>query len=142
MRRSGIGWLVALCALGCAMTIPAGPAQALTYGFSCEVWEGSAEAAAQLMPLPSPANGATVTVGTPVTFSGESNHATFSIAANTTASIDLALNETARALLSAAHGHLGATLTILETSLLPSQTQTQSVHLEQRHATNAKRRKK
>ncbi len=54
--------------------------------------------------------------------------------AGDTATINLTLNKTGRALLSAAHGRLSATLTILKTSPVPSTTQTQDVHLEQRKA--------
>lgn len=65
--------------------------------------------------------------------------ATFSITAGDTATINLTLNETGRALLSAAHGHLSATLTIIKTSPEPSTTQIQDVHLEQQKATHAVR---
>jgi hypothetical protein len=61
--------------------------------------------------------------------------ATFSIPAGKTVTIKLKLNGTGRALLSAAHGRLGATLTILKTSPAPSNTQTKSVHLAQQKAT-------
>jgi hypothetical protein len=55
--------------------------------------------------------------------------ASFSIAAGGEATIKLTLDKTGRALLTAAHGHLNATLTILRTAPLPSKTQTQRVHL-------------
>jgi hypothetical protein len=84
--RSGIGWLLTLGALSCAMTIPAGLARALEYGGSpsliCADNKQSAEVGASHMPL-EPANGATVPAGTPVTFSGESTYAlTFSVASS------------------------------------------------------------
>jgi hypothetical protein len=60
---------------------------------------------------------------------------TFSIPAGKTVTIKLKLNGTGRALLSAAHGGLNATLTILKTSPGPSSTQTKSVHLAQQKAT-------
>ena len=61
--------------------------------------------------------------------------ATFSIPAAKTVTIKLKLNGTGRALLSTAHGRLGATLTILKTFPAPSNTQTKSVHLAQQKAT-------
>jgi hypothetical protein len=84
--RSGVGLLAALGALGCAMTVPAVPAQALEYGFGpwlvCADSKEAAEVGARYMPL-EPANGATVPAGTPVTFSGESTHAlTFDVASS------------------------------------------------------------
>jgi hypothetical protein len=63
----------------------------------------------------------------------------FSIPAGKTTTVELALNETGRALLSAAHGHLSATLTILKSSPAPAATQIESVHLSQQ---KAKKRKK
>jgi hypothetical protein len=65
--------------------------------------------------------------------------AAFSIAAGKTATIKITLNGTGGALLSAAHGHLSATLTMLKASPSPSTTQTQGVHLVQHKATKAKR---
>jgi hypothetical protein len=65
--------------------------------------------------------------------------ATFSIASGETATIKVTLNGTGRALLSAAHGHLSATLTILKTSPSPSKTQAQSVHLAQQKAKKSKK---
>jgi len=56
----------------------------------------------------------------------------FSIAHDTTASVKLALNASGRALLSADHGRLGASLAILSSSPAPSQTHTYGVHLVQR----------
>jgi hypothetical protein len=86
VRKSGIGWLVALVTLVCAMTVVASPAVA--YEAKVPPWsicfnnEQAAETVASHMPL-EPANGATVTAGTPVTFSGESTHAlTFSVASS------------------------------------------------------------
>lgn len=55
----------------------------------------------------------------------------FSIAAGKAASVNVTLNETARALLKAARGRLGARLTIHRASPLPIETQVQSVRLEQ-----------
>src|ERR1700733_8968411 len=86
MRRSCVGWLVALGVLGCAMTVPSVPAQALEYGFApwlvCADNKEAAEVGARYMPL-EPANGATVPAGTPVAFSGESAHAlTFNVASS------------------------------------------------------------
>jgi len=60
--------------------------------------------------------------------------ATFSIPPNETRSIKLTLNAAGRALLSADHGHLGATLSVLKSSPAPSQTHTDSVHLVQQKA--------
>jgi hypothetical protein len=84
MKRCGVGWLVTLGAVGFAMAVAAGPAQALEYGGSpwlvCADSKEAAEVGARYMPL-EPANGATVPAGTPVTFSGESTHAlTFNVA--------------------------------------------------------------
>jgi hypothetical protein len=58
--------------------------------------------------------------------------AIFSITADRATIIKLALNGTGRNLLSAAHGHLNATLAILKTSPVPTNTQTQRVYLERR----------
>jgi hypothetical protein len=55
--------------------------------------------------------------------------ATFSISADKTATIKLTLNASGRALLSADHGRLSATLTVLKSSPIPSQTRTEKVHL-------------
>jgi hypothetical protein len=57
--------------------------------------------------------------------------ASFSIAAGEESMIKLTLDRIGRALVSAAHGHLNANLTILRTAPLPSETQTQRVILEQ-----------
>jgi hypothetical protein len=57
--------------------------------------------------------------------------ASFSIAAGEEATTKITLDKTGRALLTAAHGHLNASLTILRTAPLPSKTQTQRVHLAQ-----------
>jgi hypothetical protein len=54
----------------------------------------------------------------------------FSIAASTAATVKIMLDSTGRALLSAAHGHLNATLTILRTSPPPNKTQSQHVQLD------------
>jgi len=56
----------------------------------------------------------------------------FAIASDTTVTIGLKLNAAGRALLKAAHGRLGATLTVLETSPAPSRMAKQSVRLTQR----------
>jgi hypothetical protein len=82
MRRSGIGWLVALSALGCAMTVHAVPAQALPPWFSCFAASNANRVA--LEASLSPANSATVQTGTPVTFSGSSTPpVTFAFASST-----------------------------------------------------------
>jgi len=65
--------------------------------------------------------------------------APLSIPAGKTVSIKLKLNETGRALLSAAHGRLDATLTILKTSPSPRNTQAKSVHLSQQKAKKSKK---
>jgi hypothetical protein len=57
--------------------------------------------------------------------------AAFSIPPGKTATIKLELKGTGRALLSAAHGRLNASLAILKSSAAPSQTQTENVHLIQ-----------
>ncbi|HTC73510.1 MAG TPA: hypothetical protein VK655_11525 [Solirubrobacteraceae bacterium] len=56
--------------------------------------------------------------------------ASFSIAAGTRAIVKITLDNTGRSLLSAAHGHLNAALTILRTSPPPNKTQSQHVHLD------------
>jgi len=68
--------------------------------------------------------------------------ATFSIPADKTAAITVKLNATGRALLSAAHGHLSANLTILKSPPGLPTTQTKSVHLVLRKAIKAGRPKK
>ena len=55
--------------------------------------------------------------------------ATFSVPPGKSTTIKLKLTGTGRALLSAAHGHLSATLTILKSSPAPSQTHTDAIHL-------------
>lgn len=60
--------------------------------------------------------------------------ASFSIPAGKTATIELELNTTGRALLSADHGHLSASLTILKSSPSPSQTHIENVQLVQQKA--------
>jgi hypothetical protein len=65
--------------------------------------------------------------------------ATFSIPAGKTATIKVELNAAGKALLSADHGHLRATLSILKSSPIPSQTHTDSVHLVQQKEMKAKK---
>jgi hypothetical protein len=60
--------------------------------------------------------------------------ANFSIPPNETTSIKLTLNAAGKALLSADHGRLGATLSILKSSPSPSETHADSVHLVQQKA--------
>jgi hypothetical protein len=60
--------------------------------------------------------------------------ATFSIPPGRTGTVVLKLNAVGRALLSADHGRLSASLTILESSPTPAQTHTDSVHLVQQKA--------
>ena len=55
----------------------------------------------------------------------------FSIAAGKTATVELELNATGRALLSTDHGRLSASLTILKSSPAPSQTHAVTIHLAQ-----------
>lgn len=61
--------------------------------------------------------------------------ASFSIAAGGEATVKVTLDKTGRTLLSAAHGHLSAALTIVRTSPPPNKTQTQQVRLEQQKKT-------
>ena len=56
---------------------------------------------------------------------------TFSIPEGETTTVKLTLNAAGRALLSAAHGHLSATLTVLKSSPLPPQTHSENVRLVQ-----------
>jgi hypothetical protein len=63
--------------------------------------------------------------------------ASFSIAAGKTATVKLTLNGTGRALLSADHGRLSASLTVAKSSPAPSQTHTETVELAQRKAVKA-----
>jgi hypothetical protein len=65
--------------------------------------------------------------------------ASFSISPGKTATIDVKLNAPGRALLSADHGRLSASLTILKSSPAPSQTHTESVQLVQRKAAQARK---
>jgi hypothetical protein len=65
--------------------------------------------------------------------------ATFSVATGQTEAIKLTLNGTGRDLLSAAHGQLGATLTIFKSSPSPSKTQTENVHLVLKKAKKSKK---
>jgi hypothetical protein len=60
--------------------------------------------------------------------------ASFSVLSGRTAAIELKLNGAGKALLSADHGRLGATLSILKSSPAPSQRHTDSVHLIQQKA--------
>jgi hypothetical protein len=60
--------------------------------------------------------------------------ASFSIPAGKTTTVELTLDAAGKALLGAAHGHLGAELTIAKSSPSPAQTQTKSVHLSQQLA--------
>jgi hypothetical protein len=57
--------------------------------------------------------------------------ASFSIGAGERATLKLPLDKSGRALLSAARGHLSATLTIARTAPLPEKTRTEHVHLAQ-----------
>jgi len=84
LKRSGVGWLLSLGALACAMAVPASPAHAsgLPPWFKCFA-AGNANRVALEASL-SPANGATVQTGTPVTFSGSSTPpVTFAVASST-----------------------------------------------------------
>jgi hypothetical protein len=76
MRLSRVGWLVALGALFCAVTVPALSAQAFTVGnppgAECAGDRISNEVVVKRTALLSPSNGATVPAGAAVTFSGES----------------------------------------------------------------------
>jgi hypothetical protein len=65
--------------------------------------------------------------------------ATFSIPAGKTTTVELRVNTTGRALLTASHGRLSATLSLLESSPAPSQTHSADVRLVERkthHKTN------
>lgn len=55
--------------------------------------------------------------------------ATFSMPADKTATMKLTLDASGRALLSGDHGRLSATLTVVESSPVSSQTHTENVHL-------------
>ncbi len=68
--------------------------------------------------------------------------ASFSITAGKTATVKLTLNGTGRALLSADHGRLSASLTVLKSSPAPSQAHTETLHLVQRKAAGAKQPRK
>jgi hypothetical protein len=65
--------------------------------------------------------------------------ASFSIAAGKTVTLELKLNPAGRALLSAGHGRLNATLTILKSSPAPSQTHTANVRLVQQKVIKGKK---
>lgn len=69
---------------------------------------------------------------------GSIGTAGFSIAPRGKVTVEVPLDKTARALLAAAHGRLGATLTIVRITPLPHKTQTQRVRLEQQKAVKAK----
>jgi hypothetical protein len=64
----------------------------------------------------------------------------FSIAAGKAASVNLKLNATGRALLSADHGHLSARLTIDQSAPAPAHTQTKGVDLLQRKVHGSKKK--
>ncbi len=68
----------------------------------------------------------TITIGT----------AGFSIAAGKTGAVKVKLDAAGRGLLSAAHGHLSARLTMAQSVPAPAHTQTKSVHLLQRGTRN------
>ena len=68
--------------------------------------------------------------------------ATFSIPAGKTTTVTVTLTGTGRGLLSAAHGKLPATLTILKSSPSPAQTKADNVRLAEQKATKAKKGKK
>jgi hypothetical protein len=91
MRGSCVCWLVAFGALGCAITVPALPAQAYTAEPApwsiCTAEQRSNQIVEEHAKLLSPAAGTTVTAGTPVTFSAESggqSPMTFMIASSLT----------------------------------------------------------
>lgn len=85
-KLSIAGWLVAIGALGCAMTVPALPAQGYTVGLPSQWSICFNDSQANLTGLEaslSPDNGATVTAGTPVIFAGHSEVSpTFAIASS------------------------------------------------------------
>jgi hypothetical protein len=68
--------------------------------------------------------------------------ASFSISPGKTTTIEVKLNAAGRALLSADHGRLSASLTILELALSPENTQTKTVQLVQQKAAKARTLKK
>jgi hypothetical protein len=93
MGRCGVGGLVALGALGCAMAVIVVPAQGYTAGAPAEPPPGlvclnekeSNQVVEEYARLLSPADGATVQAGAPVTFSAESGLAspmTFMVASS------------------------------------------------------------
>jgi hypothetical protein len=65
----------------------------------------------------------------------------FSIAAGEAATVKFTLDKIGRALLSAAHGHLNGTMTVVRIAPLPNKTQTQRVRLEQQMVAKATGRK-
>jgi hypothetical protein len=65
--------------------------------------------------------------------------ASFSIPAGKTATVDVTLDGAGRALLSAAHRRLSATLTVLKSSPAPSRTRSESVRLVLRKVSKAKK---
>src|ERR1700728_4720148 len=87
MRRSCVGWLVALGALGCVMTAPTRSAQAYTAKIEPgdECYAASQADLGALEARLGPSNGVTVQTGTPVTFSGYSGSpVTFAVASSPT----------------------------------------------------------
>jgi hypothetical protein len=64
--------------------------------------------------------------------------ASFSIPPGKTATVELTLNRTSRALLGIDHGRMSASLTILKSSPAPSQTHAENVHLVQQKMTKRK----
>ncbi len=86
IRAPAIGALASLCVTVCAVSNLARQAQAVEYGLSpwlvCANNKEAAEVVARSMPL-EPASNTTVTAGSPVTFSGESDHPlTFNVASS------------------------------------------------------------
>lgn len=88
----------------------------------------------------------TLTAST-TTRSGKARHsktesigtAGFSIAPGGEATVKVTLDKIGRALLSAAHGHLSAILTIVRTSPIPKTTQTQRIRLEKQKGARGRR---
>lgn len=64
--------------------------------------------------------------------------AKFSVAAGKTVTVKVKLDAAGRALLDAAHGHLSAHLTIVQSAPAPIHSQTKSVHLLQQKARNSR----
>jgi|SRR5271155_95146 len=85
MGKSGVGSLVALCALGLAATASTAPARAETPAEKCTIEKGFAGFIAQDFTLEGPAEGADVLAGAPVTLSGKSPYGpplTFGVASS------------------------------------------------------------